>query len=134
MSRTAHHIRSPRLHALQDRSTPASRPWRRIDLTDLRYSTATLRRAAAEGRRPYPTRVQRRVRFDSYLGAYGRGRYVTTAARVHEHAARARLREHTAVWRSRLGAATCLEEALDPFEGWDVPSPHHRHQAVWDAW
>ncbi len=131
MSRTTHHVRSPRLRDARGRDHVMPGLWEIATITDLRYSSSELRAAEAAGRRPTPRRIRLRVEFFTFLGAYGRGRAVAEAANRDERRERRRLRERTLEIRRQANSAFADAAEEDDF----VVHPfHHHHSVLWHAW
>ncbi|MFE2288930.1 hypothetical protein ACFXDJ_32755 [Streptomyces sp. NPDC059443] len=115
MSRTAHHVPAPRTpfaaQRHEERDTlgrrPYAGPWRRVDLRDLRYSAAEIRRAEKEGRRPQPREARRA--FDSWRYCCAFGGSLSEAANRAERRARARLRA------ARRAALHDPETVVEPY-------------------
>ncbi|MFF1870740.1 hypothetical protein [Kitasatospora herbaricolor] len=98
-------------------------PWRRAVLRTLRYSTAHLDRAPAEGRRPTPERIRLSLEIHAYGNAFRdsawMGRFSNLAERGARQATRLRLREIL---------------LLAAFEDAEVEPTRHRHGVLWDSW
>ncbi|MFD3541601.1 hypothetical protein ACFWUQ_19190 [Streptomyces sp. NPDC058662] len=129
MARTAHH--SPQSPGRNAHDGPPGRPWRSVELRDLRYSARELAEATRGSRRPRPRLVRRAV--DVY--AYPRLRHdrsVSFCASVEERRARQRLRRRLGVLVGLVnGPAGGLD--LDAADAVDVAPARHRRGALWLA-
>ncbi|MFG3382161.1 hypothetical protein [Streptomyces sp. NPDC047999] len=127
MARTAHHIRSRRAGTVP----PGHRPWRRVVLRDLRFSTHAAEEAERRGVRVRPASVLRTVEVRTFLRSRD-DRGISAEAGIEERRARARCRDRL---RLLLGVARSLDgplnravrEAADGHDDFDIPPVRHRH-------
>ncbi|GAA4987128.1 hypothetical protein [Kitasatospora paranensis] len=120
MARSAHRTHRPEVRPVPVGARTA-RPWRAVLVRELRYSSAGVRIAAREGRRPVPQEVRRRVAVHFFARSDPRGGGVAADAYVAERRARQLTRRQ--LDRVRLGQVSDIE----------VEPGRHRHSARWLA-
>jgi hypothetical protein len=96
-------------------------PWRAVLVRELRYSSARLRSAAREGRRPLPQAVVRSVAVYCFARSDTRGGDVARFAHLEERRARQAVRRQLGLLRAGLVSDV------------EVEPGRHRHSARWLA-
>ena len=129
MSRTVHHVSRSR----SDVGGVPGGAWRSVVLVDLRFGDASLRKAARDGRRPYPEVVRRRSAVYLWARADPCDRFVARWADAEERRERQRLRRSAGVIRQVANAAVEGRLAVEAVRDLDVPPARHRRSGIWLA-